>query len=202
MKALPTLPLWTLLALPTIGLAQPPRDIPVRLNLMESVTPTPLVFIFPGTFDIYTVEATNPNADPITALDLRIESDPDGFGFYSQAGISFQQGTETTVVFGFLAPDTFFVLPDGVDPPEVCVGSCAIDTPEELAASFATSIPGGATEPIIVIAVAENDPVSLPAILGTATVGGERVNVVAVPEPTAAAIAALSLLAWVTPRRR
>lgn len=154
-------------------------------------------------FDIWTVSASNPNAQDVTSLSLEFT----GQDFLGTGGVLFKNGAENPIVFGFEAPDAFFVVPDGFDPPLILAVDSE-DSSTRLAASYTIAgggalIPaGGALTPIATISVPSGTPFSLADNFasGNSAIGGQFVDFFAlpdhegcIPEPTAAATGLLAL---------
>lgn len=93
-------------------------------------------FVTPDPYDVWELVVTNPNPSPATSIEFAVEGP-----FLGTADTTFKVGSDIPVVFGFDAPDTFFVLPDGVDPADVLAVDVE-DSATRLAASY--TVAGGA----------------------------------------------------------
>lgn len=156
-------------------------------------------FITPNPFDVYRLNFFNPNDMPVTSLEINLPGDFLGLG-----NTTFKAGPENPVLFGFEAPDTFFVLPDGVDPSDVLAVN-TVDTSTRLASSFTVAggadlVPAKGSAPIATISVPAGVPFERPEVLGRAAIGGVFVNLLTlvehprcIPEPTAGVLACLAL---------
>lgn len=163
--------------------------------------------VTPDPFDIYQISITNSNASPASLLEMAVTGDLLGFG-----DTTFKADAENPVIFGFEAPDTFFIVPDETE----VLTSDVEDSPTRLAARFQVLggdelVPGGGvTTPIMTVSVPAGSPFSLPLVSGRALVDGEFVCVRSlggpevscdIPEPAAGLLAAIGA-AGVPLRRR
>lgn len=145
-------------------------------------------------FDVYRIDAFNPNNLPATSLELDLSGDFLGFG-----DTTFKAGPENPVIFGFEAPDTFFVVPDGTDPVDVLAVEVE-DSSTRLAASFTVAggaelVPGGGVPtPIVTLSVPSGTEINFRSPIGRAAIAGVFVCISCVPEPTAGVLALLTLV--------
>lgn len=179
---------------PSLGAA-----ITTKLVLQKSAATTNAL-VYPGEFDVYSVVATNPNDAPATSLELNVDFP----GKLDLADRTFKAGPENPLVFGFEAPDTFFVLPAGTDPADVLAVN-TIDTPTGIGSSFTVAggaelIPALGEAPILTVSVPTGTVLELPEVLGRAAVRGQFEEVLGIPEPSAFVLAALGAFGFA--RRR
>lgn len=152
--------------------------------------------VTPDPFDVYEVVISNPYDQAVTSLELSFPGENLlGFG-----DTTFKAGADNPVIFGFEAPDAFFVLPDGTDPADVLAVEVE-DSSTRLAASYTVAggaelIPGGTSATVATISILSGSQIELPAFLGRAVLGGEFAPVghgfyflPCVPEPTAGLLA-------------
>lgn len=173
-------------------------------ELIHQGTRNTHALVFTGQYDVYTLYAHNPTDFPATSLELTLE----GSSFLNLADRTFVAGAELPTVFGFETPDTFFVLPDGVDPADVRAVNVE-DTSTRLSAAYTVAggaelIPAMGSAPIATITVPSGTDVSnfrAVSPIGRAAVAGVLYAVWSTPEPTSAVLAGLALAA-ATQRRR
>lgn len=163
----------------------------------EGRTTNDLVYSSP--FDVYEIVATNPNVGAVTSLEIDLAGNFLGTGL-----TAFKTGAANPVIFGFEAPDSFFVLPEGTDPADVLAVN-TVDTSTQLATSYTVAggadlIPGGGVPTTIVtVSVPAGTPYDLPLFFGRAAIGGVFVDLGCgiCPEPGAGVLAMLATLgAW------
>lgn len=185
-----------------VSLAASAHAAPIVATLQQTqagATTSP--FVFDGQFDTYIVVADNPNDEAVTSLELSLDV-PNALNL---ADITFKAGSDNPIVFGFEAPDTFFVVPGSVDVADVL----AVDTTDDgavLRSSFTVAggaelIPGMGSATIATINVPAGSPVELPLELGRAAIGGQFETVVSIPEPTTVMLAGLALAGFAARRR-
>jgi hypothetical protein len=157
--------------------------------------------VFPGAFDTYTFDVSSTESAGINALALTFNS-PLG-SFITAGGTSFGKGATNPQVFGFTAPDCFFVLPVG-SPNQLAVGT--VDTANALNSDFTTEggvtlIPtGGAFTPVAFFSVPTG--AALPNstfVAGSGIATGSTtvvpITIEAVPEPATLGLLGLALAA-------
>lgn len=190
------------LAVPSFAAAE---AITTKLvQLKANATTNALVYA--GEFDVYSIVASNPNAAAATSLELSLG----GTDMLGLADRTFKVGANNPLVFGFEAPDSFFVLPAGVDPADVLAVN-TVDTATSLATSYTVAggaelIPaGGVDVPIVTISVPAGTAWELPEVLGRAAVSGAFESVVGatvdIPEPTTVMLAGLALVGFAARRK-
>lgn len=171
------------------------RLVPIKTGATTNdlVTPDP--------FDVWEIVATNNNAGAATSVEIDLAGDFLGFG-----DTTFKAGSENPVIFGFEAPDSFFVLPAGTDPADVLAVNTT-DSSTQLATSYTVAggadlIPGGGAETTIAtISLPAGTAFELPMVYGRAAIGGVFTDIVGIPEPTSVLLAGLAMVGFVARRR-
>lgn len=179
-------------------------------NAMEINTTLELVsenqetnaLVYDGMFDVYNIVAVSELGDAATSLELRLEGN-----FITAGGRAIKSGAALPVVFGQIAPDSFFVIPEGVNESNILAApGTTEDTEGVIASSFTVSgdvqlIPGDGTPTVIAtISVPAGAGFELPEVLGRAAVAGGFVPVFGVPEPSTAILAGLALVGFAARR--
>ena len=175
--------------------------LPYSLNLVASQQTTN-AFVYDGEFDVYNVEVSNPNDAPATSLELTL---PLTDAINTVDNNNFSNSADLPVVFGFTAPDTFFVIPSDQLVADVLAVEVE-DSDSILSAGFTVAggaelVPAQGSAIVATIAVPTGVAVDLPVVIGEAAVGG-MLEIVGVPEPTTALLAGLSLVGFGFARRR
>jgi hypothetical protein len=126
--------------------------------------------VYPGLFDTYAFELET-NDGIVDALELDFTGN-----FLQAGGTTFKPGAANPIVFGFEAPDTFFILPPGA----AQLAANVSDTATELRAAWTTEgalpiVPGNGTKtPVAFFSLAAGSPAPTFAALevGKALIGG------------------------------
>jgi hypothetical protein len=159
--------------------------------------------IYPGVFDTYVFELFNSeSAGPVTTLEV----DFIGNFLNTAPPNNVRNEPENPVVFGFVAPETFALIPDGASP---LVGS-SIDTNARLYVAYTTQgglpiVPNDGSPTAIAFLSVPAGTVLYRTNLAPSVgvVGGARVDINTVfPEPATLTLAGLALVGLVGLARR
>jgi hypothetical protein len=88
--------------------------------------------VYPNPFDTWEFQVANTGSTPIDSLSLSFTSATGAL--LTQGNTTFKSGTANPVVFGFEAPDAFFVLPAGATQ----LAATQVDTANALQSDFTT----------------------------------------------------------------
>lgn len=177
---------------------------PIRLEAVLTLADQCPLLICAPNWDVYTVQAVN-DGPAASSVSLSFSGTP---FFALLPDTTFKEGVDLPTVFGFTAPESFFVLPtdfEFIQDRGVAFGDITatgiIDTEATLSATFSYDdgtpvLPANTTTTIAVLSISAFTDPDLIVGGGVATVDGREVPVRFIPEPTAACLAALACLAF------
>lgn len=155
-------------------------------------------------YDVYEFVVTNFNGTAASSVELQLDGD-----FLNLGDTTFKVGAENPMIFGFEAPDSFFVLPDGVDPADVLAVNVE-DSSTRLAASYtiaggAELIPANGSVTLATLSTPAGAEPSIRFIPGRAFFGVSFVGRICfptcIPEPSAGVMACAAILGALARRR-
>jgi hypothetical protein len=156
--------------------------------------------VYAGLFDTWVFEVENSETGPVTTLELDFNGN-----FLNTAPPNNVRNEPTNpVVFGFVAPETFCLIPAGAQP---LVGS-STDTNTRLNVAYTTQgglpiVQPGAKTPVAFFSVAAGTQLGFETLApSVGVVAGARVPIAIIPEPATLALAGLALVGLVGFARR